>query len=147
MDQRSTPISVEWLGTTYKTLLAASETAGRLSVFESLDQPGYGPPRHIHKAEDETFYVLSGAVEFWQEGQTTRHGPGDVVFIERGRNHTFRIIGDGPARMVTVMSPGGFDGFFAEMAKGRYQIPQDMAQIARIGALYHLEFTGPPLGH
>lgn len=147
MDLRPSPHTVEWLGTQYKTLLSAAQTAGRLSIFESLDQPGYGPPRHVHKAEDETFYLLAGEVEFWQEGQTTRHRPGEVVFIERGRNHTFRILGASPARMVTVMTPGGFDGFFAEMAAGRYQIPQDMGQIASVGARYNLEFTGPPLGH
>jgi quercetin dioxygenase-like cupin family protein len=138
---------IEWLGTKYRTLLAATETSGRLSIFESLDQPGYGPPRHIHKAEDETFYILAGEVEFWQEGRKSQHGPGEVVFVEKGRNHTFRVIGEMPARMVTVMTPGGFDGFFAEMAKGQYRIPQDMAQIAATGAGFNLEFTGPPLGH
>lgn len=147
MDQRTTPNQVEWLGTRYRTLLSASQTGAHLSIFESLDQPGYGPPRHLHKAEDETFYILAGEVEFWQEGRTSHHGPGEVVFIERGREHTFRIIGEMPARMVTVMTPGGFDGFFAEMADGQYRIPQDMAQIAAIGAKYNLEFTGPPLGH
>lgn len=147
MDQRTAPTQVEWLGTRYKTLLSAAQTGAQLSIFESLDQPGYGPPRHIHKAEDETFYILAGEVEFWQEGRTSHHGPGEVVFIERGREHTFRIIGEMPARMVTVMTPGGFDGFFAEMAAGQFRIPQDMAQIAAIGAKYNLEFTGPPLGH
>lgn len=147
MELRPVSNPVEWLGTRYKTLLAASQTGGRLSIFESLDQPGFGPPRHVHKAEDETFYMLAGEVEFWLEGRTTQHGPGEVVFIEKGREHTFRIIGEMPARMVTVMTPGGFDGFFAEMAKGQYRIPQDMAQIAAIGAKYNLEFTGPPLGH
>ena len=146
MDQRAASPTVQWLGTQYKTLLCAQQTGSRLGVFESLDQPGYGPPRHIHKAEDETFYVLSGEVAFWQEGQTTRHGPGEVVFIPRGQNHTFRIIGQVPARMITVMTPGGFEGFFAEMAEGQYQIPQDMDQIAAISARYNLEFTGPPLG-
>lgn len=147
MDQHSAPLPVEWQGTLYKTLLTAAQTAGTLSIFESLDQPGYGPPRHVHKAEDETFYVLAGEVEFWRDGETTRHGPGEVVFVPRGRNHTFRILGTSPARMVTVMTPGGFDGFFAEMAEGQYRIPQDMGPIAAIAARYNLEFTGPPLGH
>ena len=144
---RSTPQEpIEWLGTRYSILLAASQTGAHLGIFESLDQPGYGPPRHIHKAEDETFYVLSGEVEFWLENRTTLHGPGDVVFIGRGREHTFRVVGEMPARMLTVMTPGGFEVFFSEMAKGRYRIPQDMREIAAIGAKYNLEFTGPPLG-
>ena len=138
--------SVEWLCTRYTTLLSAAQTSGTLSIFESLDQPGYGPPRHIHKAEDETFYVLAGTVEFWTDGVTTHHGPGEVVHIPKGRNHTFRITSKTPARMVTVMTPGGFDGFFAEMAAGGYQIPQDMGTVAAIGAKYNLEFTGPPMG-
>ena len=144
---RSTPAEpIEWLGTRYRILLAASQTDARLGIFESLDKPGYGPPRHIHKTEDETFYVLSGEVEFWLEDQTTLHGPGDVVFIGRGREHTFRVIGEMPARMLTVMTPGGFEGFFSEMAKGQYRIPQDMREIAAIGVSYNLELTGPPLG-
>ncbi len=147
MAQRTSPEQIEWLGTRYKILLDMSQTGARLGIFESIDQPGYGPPRHIHKAEDETFYILAGEVEFWQEGVSTRHSAGEVVFIERGREHTFRVIGEMPARMLTVMTPGGFEGFFAEMAKGQFRIPQDMAQIAAIGERFKLELTGPPLGH
>ena len=140
------PEQVSWLGTIYRILLPSGSNSS-LSIFESLDQPGYGPPRHIHKCEDETFYVISGEVEFWLDRETVRHGPGDVVFVERGKEHTFRVTGETPARMLTIMTPGGFEGFFPEMAKGRYRIPQDMEKIAEIGTRYNLEFTGPPLGH
>jgi len=48
--------------------------------------------------------------------------------------------------MLTVMTPGGFEGFFAEMAERNCRIPDDMDQIAAIGARFGLTFTGPPLG-
>jgi hypothetical protein len=73
-------------------------------------------------------------------------GPGDIAFVAKGQEHTFRVVGEMAARMLTVMTPGGFEGFFVEMAKDQYQIPQDLPKIAAIGSGYNLEFTGPPLG-
>ena len=145
MARTTTCDTFEWMGTRYRILLSAAKTAS-LGLFESLDPPGYGPPRHVHDDADETFYVLSGDVEFWSAGAVTSHGPGDVVFIPRGQEHTFRTVGSRPARMLTVMTPGGFEGFFIEMARGGYRIPQDMARIVQAGAMFHLRFTGPPLG-
>ena len=142
----SVPYTVQWLGTSYRICLTAEQTASRLGMFESLDQPGYGPPRHIHNDEDETFQIQSGEVEFWMNGQTCIAGPGCVVHVPRGTEHTFRVLGDRPARMLTIMTPGGFEGFFAEMAKHKCRIPDDMDQIAAIGARFGLTFTGPPLG-
>lgn len=146
MTTGSVPYSVRWLGTTYRISLTAEQTGSRIGMFESLDQPGYGPPRHIHNHEDETFHVQSGEVEFWMDGETRLEGPGSVVFVPRGTEHAFRVVGDLPARMLTIMTPGGFEGFFAEMARHNCRIPEDMDQIAAIGACFGLTFTGPPLG-
>lgn len=141
-----TPYSVEWLGTIYRILLTAQQTDARLGMFESVDQPGYGPPRHIHHREDETFYVKSGEVEFWTAGKSSFHGAGSTVFMPRGVEHTFRIVGEMPGRMLTVMTPGGFEGFFAEVSQRNCRIPQDMDLLAEIGSRFNLTFTGPPLG-
>ena len=43
------------------------------------------------------------------------------------------------------MTPGGFEGFFAEMAAGQFAIPDDMAQIEESAARFNLSFVGPPL--
>jgi hypothetical protein len=44
-----------------------------------------------------------------------------------------------------ILTPGGFEGFFAEMAAGQFRIPKDMVEIARIAAHCQLTFTGPAL--
>lgn len=137
--------SVVWNGVTYHIRLNVAATGGRLSIFESEDQPGYGPPRHVHHQEDETFLVLDGEVAFLLGETSQTCLPGDTVFVPRGTVHTFCVRGHKPARMLTVMTPGGFEGFFREMSKGAFRIPQDMAQIVAIASAYHLEFTGPPL--
>lgn len=138
--------TLEWLGTTYSTILSTETTGGRMSIVDSTSPAGSGPPRHIHADADETFVVLTGRCEFWMAGKTFTRGPGETAFVPRGTEHTFRVIGEDESRHIVILTPGGFEGFFAEMAKGGYHIPEDMGAIVEIGARFHLTITGPPLG-
>lgn len=140
------PDAVEWLGVSYKTVLSAQASHGAMAIVDSLSPAGSGPPRHIHKNEDEAFFLITGECEFWIEGKTFTRGPGETAFIRRGEEHTFRVIGERPCRHIVVLTPGGFEAFFAEMANGNYRIPEDMQQINESAARHGLTFTGPPLG-
>ncbi len=140
------PGSIEWGGTLYKTLLATSETDGTMSIVDSVSQPNSGPPRHVHHDADEAFVILTGDCEFWLEGERFIRGPGQAAYIPRGREHTFRVVSDIPCRHLIILMPGGFEGFFEEMAVGKFRIPEDMAKITQIATRFHLDFTGPPLG-
>lgn len=139
------PGTIAWNGTLYRTLLSTTETGGAMSVVDSLSPAGSGPPRHVHQAEDETFVILSGEATFWLEGETFTRGPGASVFVPRGREHTFRVAGNLPCRHLVILTPGGFEGFFADMAAGQLRIPEDMPAILESAARHHLTFTGPPL--
>ncbi len=136
----------EWLGVRYKTILTPAESGGEMSIVDSEAPAGSGPPRHVHEREDEVFIVLTGECEFWLEGQTFRKGPGETAFIPRGREHTFRVVGDKPSRHLLILTPGGFEGFFADMARGGFRIPEDMEHVGASAAKHNLRFTGPPLG-
>lgn len=139
------PGVIEWLGVRYKTILSSSETSGAVSIVDSLSPVGSGPPRHVHEREDETFIIMRGTCEFWMEGQTFTKSAGETAFMPRGREHTFRVLGDRPCRHFLVLSPGGFEFFFAEMAQGCFRIPEDMDKIVESAARHSLRFTGPPL--
>lgn len=139
------PDAVEWRGVVYKTILSSAESGGRLSIIDNVSRPDTGPPRHVHADCDESFVVLSGEVLFDLAGEMRLCGPGETAFVPRGTEHSFRVIGDRPARMLTLFSPAGFEAFFAEMAEGEYRIPEDMPEITRIGVEHHVTFTGPPL--
>lgn len=141
----SGPDVLEWLGVRYRTILSASETAGALSIVDSLSPAGSGPPRHVHEREDETFVLMSGSCEFWLNGLTFVRNAGETAFMPRGSEHTFRVLGDAPCRHFLVLSPGGFEAFFAEMAAGRFRIPEDMERIGASAERHSLRFTGPPL--
>lgn len=144
-DLTETDGTIEWLGVQYKTILNPEQTGGAMSIVDSWSPAGSGPPRHIHMNEDETFVILTGSCKFWLEGKEFFAGAGESVFIPRGEEHTFKVTGDGPCRHLVILTPGGFEGFFAEMAAGQCRIPQDMPVIEESAKRHNMAFTGPPL--
>lgn len=137
--------AVNWLGVEYKTILGPTETNGAMSIVDSWSPSGSGPPRHIHHNEDEAFVVLTGECKFWLEGEEFLRRAGETAFIPRGKEHTFKVVSDEGCRHLVILTPGGFEGFFAEMAKGQFQIPNDMPAIAESAERHNMTFTGPPL--
>lgn len=136
---------LEWLGVTYKTILAAEDTGGAMSIVDSTSPVGSGPPRHIHHAEDEAFVILTGACRVWLEGEERELLAGESAFIPRGKEHTFKVIGNEPCRHLVILTPGGFEGFFADMVAGQFAIPDDMPAVVEAGERHNMTFTGPPL--
>lgn len=137
--------AIEWHGVRYKTILTPEQSGGTMSIVDSLSPVGSGPPRHVHEAEDETFVMITGTCKVWIEGAERTAGPGESVFIPRGKEHTFKVIGDEPSRHLVILTPGGFEGFFADMAVGQFRIPEDMPAIEESARRHNLRFTGPPL--
>ena len=137
--------AIEWLGVQYKTILAPEQTGGTMSIVDSLSPAGSGPPRHVHMNEDETFVILTGTCKFWLEGEESTAGAGESVFIPRGKEHTFKVTGDEPCRHLVILTPGGFEAFFTDMAAGQCRIPEDMPAIEESAKRHNMAFTGPPL--
>lgn len=137
--------AIDWLGVHYKTILSPEQTGGSMSIVDSWSPAGSGPPRHVHQNEDETFVILTGACKFWLEGQEFTAVAGESVFIPRGKEHTFTVTNDGPCRHLVILTPGGFEGFFADMAAGQFRIPEDMPAIVESATRHNMAFTGPPL--
>jgi len=79
--------------------------------------PGGGPPPHIHHFEDESFYILEGAVTIQAGGRTYQASPGDFIHIPRGTVHSFKNEGKVDAKALITVSPAGPAGlerFFEE---------------------------------
>ncbi len=138
--------TIEWLGVTYRTILSPKQSRGAMSILDSTAPVTTQPARHIHEREDEIVIVLTGQCEFWVEGVRFVKGPGETAFVPRGSEHTFRVIGGQPSRHLIVLTPGGFEGFFADMARGQFRIPEDVLEIEASARAHHMKITGPPLG-
>ncbi|MDF3043084.1 MAG: hypothetical protein K0Q71_5790, partial [Thermomicrobiales bacterium] len=110
-------------------------------------------PLHRHAHEDEYSYVLEGRLGALLGDDVVFADVGDLVFKPRQQWHTFWNAGDGPCR---IISPGGFEQVFAEMAADpeamsgdsdaaeamdrRYGIEADYESIERLCAEYDLVF-------
>jgi len=96
-----------WFGSTITLKASCPE----LGVTEVLMSPGEEPPLHVHKNEDEWFYMLDGEVTFHVGGENHRGSSGAFVSFPRGIPHTFTI--ESPtARILVLNTPGGFERMF-----------------------------------
>src|SRR4051812_18324136 len=120
------------------------DTGGVVSVVESHDVPGGGPPPHIHSREDETFQVLEGEYEFTVAGKRLIASKGATIFAPRGIPHTYRYLGQSPGRLMCIITPAGFEGFFEEIGVLNPPEQQDIPRVLEIGKKYGLEFPPPP---
>lgn len=119
------------------------DTGGAVSVVESHDQPGGGPPPHIHHREDETFQILEGEYEFMVGDKKFVAQKGATIFAPRGIPHTFRCISKTPGHLSCAITPPGFEGFFEEIDALSPQQQQNIPRVVEIAKKYGLEFLLP----
>jgi quercetin dioxygenase-like cupin family protein/ketosteroid isomerase-like protein len=127
------------------TLLRATSrtTNGGFGLVEGVVMPpGFASPYHTHHLEDEAFYVLEGEMAFVCDGQWMTGSAGTFVFGPRNLAHGFKVIGDAPARMLLLCTPGGFEQFVADLSEPS-PAPPDMAKLVATAARYQIDVHGP----
>jgi quercetin dioxygenase-like cupin family protein len=126
------------LGTTQHIKLTGDETAGAYALLEEAGPVGSGVPLHVHRHEDETFFVLEGTYAFTVGEQSVVAPAGTTVFAPRDVPHSMEVVGDAPGRVLTLVSPPGLERMFAELS--RLADPPDMDQVVTICRAYGIEF-------
>jgi mannose-6-phosphate isomerase-like protein (cupin superfamily) len=107
-------------GLTRLRVLEDGRTTGRrLAVAELVVPPRMpvGPPQHLHREHDETFYVVSGEPTFTSGAETVRAAAGTLVTAGIGTPHTFANPGDEPAVVLCTFTPDRYLGYFRELAE------------------------------
>ncbi len=134
------------------TIKASSETtAGAVAVIEHRGPRGTGSPLHVHRNEDEWFYVTEGELTFWVGGQVITAGAGSFVYGPRDIPHTFTVSSD-TARFLLVTEPAGFESFMRTISEPATELvipppsnePPDIEALTRVAAEYGIEILGPP---
>lgn len=103
------------LGDVYRFLATAEETGGRYALIEALILPGNGPPPHLHRREEEGFFILEGEMTIQIGQQRHVFGPGAFANMPIGVPHSFRNESDRPARMLITLAPAGLEKMFFEV--------------------------------
>jgi quercetin dioxygenase-like cupin family protein len=123
--------------------VSGKDTQGALAVFESTSTRKGGPPLHVHSAQDEWFYVVSGEFAFKVGGQQFRLKAGDSLLAPREIPHTFAHLGDGEGKLLCTFQPAGdMEAFFRALAQLQERTPEKMQALFKA---HGMAVVGPPL--
>ncbi|MFE0019340.1 cupin domain-containing protein [Mesorhizobium sp. NPDC059054] len=98
------------------TFLVTGADTKHTSMFDWTIPPAFATGMHVHRVQEETFYVLEGEC-VWHVGDRTVHATaGTFLFIPPGVRHNITNVGDRPARVLMTVSPPGHEHYFEELA-------------------------------
>jgi quercetin dioxygenase-like cupin family protein len=139
------------VGDRYTIKASGEETGGAFALIEAMVPPGGGPPPHIHRREDEAFYVLEGNLRFHVDGRDIDAGAGAWITLAKGSLHFFKNVGSRPARMLILVTPAGLERFFLEIGRAATveddeavaPSPEDVGRLLAVAPSYGLEIMPP----
>jgi quercetin dioxygenase-like cupin family protein len=120
--------------------LVTGQDTKHTTMFDWTLPAGFSTGLHVHRVQEETFYVLEGECQ-WQIGeQQVRAEPGTYVFIPPGVPHNIANACDKPARMIMTVSPPGHEHYFEELVKLVTRSgPPDANAISKLRARFDTE--------
>jgi mannose-6-phosphate isomerase-like protein (cupin superfamily) len=74
----------------------------------AADPPRLIAPLHLHRSDDEAWYVLEGALRVRRGPEVIELRAGSGVLVSRGTPHTYWNPNPEPARYLLVMTPNIF---------------------------------------
>jgi mannose-6-phosphate isomerase-like protein (cupin superfamily) len=145
-----------WVGVLATIKATKEQTGGQYTLVEILAPEGYPGVLHVHHQEDEGFWILEGELTVYVGDQTLKAHPGSFLFGPKDVPHAFTV-DSGPARLLFVLSPAGFEDLIREMGELARELtipPQpeeppseaEMERMMAIAAKYGGEILGPPPG-
>jgi quercetin dioxygenase-like cupin family protein len=100
-------------GALFHFLTGGQETNGKFSLMYIEVQKGNEPPAHTHQREDESYYILEGAIRFWIGNEVVDAKAGDFIHLPKGVPHRFELQSDSVKELMW-MTPSGLERWFWE---------------------------------
>jgi len=98
-------------------VLSGERTDGRFALVEHTIPPRtLAAPTHVHEHEDEYSFVLAGSLGAQIGDEVVEAGPGELVLKPRGIPHAFWNASEEETRVLEIISPAGFEQYFADLA-------------------------------
>lgn len=146
VDKKDGPLTNTAWGESFRVRVGGEAVDNAYAILDDWAQAGAGPPRHLHRHEDESFQLVQGQVAVWTPERSVLLGPGDFIMIPKGTPHAWRALGTEPARMVLTLVPGGFEQFFLT-AVARGLTMNELDQLVALGQEFGMDTVGPPLSN
>ena len=124
------------------TVLASGAATGGYEIFLQAGPEGSGPVPHAHPW-DESFYVISGEVDFnIGNNATVAALPGTLVHLPAGTSHWFRWRAGGGA-MISITSRLGASSMFSEIDREIAPDKPNVEKLIEIAVRHGLTATAP----
>ncbi|HWO73423.1 MAG TPA: quercetin 2,3-dioxygenase [Dehalococcoidia bacterium] len=136
-----------FLDTLMEVKAGGRQTHGSFTVIEWLADVGFAPPPHVHKQEDEAFYVLEGKLSVRCGDDRLSAQPGAFVFLPRGIPHTFTV--EEKVRALQITGPSRFEEFVAKIGAAAPNAtlpppsPPDVEKLLRVAREFDIEILPP----
>jgi mannose-6-phosphate isomerase-like protein (cupin superfamily) len=133
-------------------LVSGAETDGRFCLLEFRQPPGEWTPLHVHKDSHQTQYVLEGELTVYLPGESFTVGPGDCITTPMNVPHTECVTSTGPARLLDMNAPAGFDAFVIAAGEpaAELELPPPgrpappVERLTALAAEHEIDVLGPP---
>ena len=124
-----------------------SLTGGKFDFMVGTVEDLSGPPLHVHREQDDTFFVLEGVLTVQVGDEMFDLGPGDFATVPPGVPHTFDNIDKDqpPVKACNLMTPSGMDAQFRDMSLLTKQ-GDDPVKLAQLREKHGITSVGPTLG-
>jgi quercetin dioxygenase-like cupin family protein len=98
-------------GSSSELKLAGEQSGGDWAVVEWRVRAGAEPPMHTHTREDETLYVLDGAITAYVGDETIEVEAGSYAALPKNVPHGFSVRSE-EVRLLVTLEPAGAEYFF-----------------------------------
>lgn len=97
--------------------LVTGKDTKHTSMFDWTIPAGFATGLHVHRVQEETFYLLEGECEWWVGERVVRATPGTFLFVPPGVPHNITNVSAAPARVLMTVSPPGHEHYFKKLAE------------------------------
>jgi quercetin dioxygenase-like cupin family protein len=145
VDKHGSPgeVVTSW-GERSRVRISRSAVKGGFAILDYHAPPGFGPPRHRHRKDDEIFHILSGAIVIWTRASCRTARAGDLVLLPCGEAHTWRAVGEAAVHFQVTVTRGDFETLFDDIV-ARSLSPSDTDGLMQVALDAGVDVLGPPL--
>jgi quercetin dioxygenase-like cupin family protein len=124
--------TVMLFGVRFSYKVVSADSGGSLAALEVEIPPRTLVKPHSHSREDEFSLVISGTVGARVGDQVLEAAAGAYLVKPRGTPHAMWNTASVPARVVEILSPGGLEDYFEELAPilAEHRTPPEYYQLA-----------------
>lgn len=137
--------ALDYLNGRFDCKISGKDTGGELCVFETFRTAKGGPPLHIHRDQDEWFFVRDGEFVFRVGDETVTARAGDSVLAPRGVPHAFANVSETGTLIVGFQPAGTIETFFLESRRLSQSLDASLQDWQTVGRRHGIEIVGPPL--